>query len=102
MQSFVLLKISNNRKVNNEIKRLPFSDIELSVVVGNYSHVSTGAMINGDCKIGDGCFLGSQSVLVNGISIVSGCIVGAGAEVRKDITLKGVYAGNPATLKALL
>ena len=79
-----------------------FSDIEHNVVIGDYTHVSTGAMINGDCKIGDSCFIGSQSVMVNGVNIVSGGIIGAGAEVRKDITLKGLYAGNPASLKTLL
>lgn len=43
--------------------------------------------------------LGSQSVMVNGTSIISGCIIGAGSVVRKDILEKGIYSGNPATLK---
>ena len=56
-------------------------------------------MVNGECKIGDNCFIGSQSVCVNCIEIGSDIIVGAGSVVRKSIHTKGIYAGNPAILK---
>ena len=56
-------------------------------------------MVNGDCKIGERVFVGSQSVLANGISIGDDIIVGAASFVRKDITEKGIYSGNPAILK---
>lgn len=54
---------------------------------------------NGECKIGDNCFIGSQSVCANCIEIGSDIIVGAGSVVRKSIQTKGIYAGNPAILK---
>ncbi len=76
-----------------------FCDIEHDVVVGNQCHISTGAMINGDCKIGERVFVGSQSVLANGISIGDDIVVGAGSFVRKSISEKGLYSGNPAILK---
>lgn len=76
-----------------------FCDIEHDVVVGNQCHISTGAMINGDCKIGERVFVGSQSVLANGISIGDDIVVGAGSFVRKSISEKGIYSGNPAILK---
>ncbi len=79
-----------------------FSNIEHDVVVGDYCHISTGVMVNGDCRVGDRTFLGSQSVMVNGISIVEGCVIAAGSMVRKNIVRKGVYAGNPAVLKIKL
>lgn len=75
-------------------------NIEHDAVIGDQCHISTGAMINGDCKVGDRVFIGSQSVLANGITVGDDIIVGAGSVVRKAISKKGVYAGNPAILKA--
>ena len=56
-------------------------------------------MVNGDCRIGNNCFIGSQSVLANGITIGDDIIVGAGSLVRKSINVKGIYSGNTAILK---
>lgn len=86
-------KIGNNVIVNT------FSNIEHDAVIGDQCHISTGTMINGDCKVGNNVFVGSQSVLVNGITIGDDIIVGAGSLVRKSISEKGIYSGNPAVLK---
>lgn len=79
-----------------------FANIEHDAKIGNYCHISTGAMINGNCVVGKETFFGSQSVMVNGIEITSGCVIGAGSLVRKNVTQKGIYSGNPATLKIKL
>lgn len=76
-----------------------FCNIEHDVVIGDQCHISTGAMVNGDCKIGEGVFIGSQSVLANGITVGEDIIVGAGSFVRKSISDKGIYSGNPSILK---
>lgn len=79
-----------------------FANIEHDAKVGDYCHISTGAMVNGNCIIGIETFLGSQSVMVNGIEITDGCVIGAGSLVRKSLKQKGVYSGNPAILKVKL
>lgn len=76
-----------------------FCNIEHDAVVGDQCHVSTGTMVNGDCRVGERVFIGSQSVLANGISIGEDIVIGAGTVVRKSITEKGIYVGNPAILK---
>ena len=76
-----------------------FTNIEHDAVVGNQCHISTGTMVNGNCKVGERCFIGSQSVLANGINVGDDIIVGAGSFVRKSISEKGIYSGNPAVLK---
>lgn len=76
-----------------------FANIEHDAQIGHQCHISTGTMVNGDCKVGDRCFIGSQSVLANGIEIGDDIIVGAASFVRKNISVKGIYSGNPATLK---
>lgn len=78
-----------------------FSNIEHDAVIEDYCHISTGAMVNGNCKVGTGTFLGSQAVMVNGTEIAEDCVIAAGAVVRKSITYKGIYAGNPAILNKI-
>lgn len=75
------------------------TNIEHDAVIGDHCHISTGVMVNGECKVGERCFVGSQSVLANCVSVGNDIIVGAGSFVRKSITEKGIYAGNPAVLK---
>lgn len=79
-----------------------YANIEHDAEIGDYCHISTGAMVNGNCKVGNETFVGSQSVMSNGIEIIAGCIVGAASFVRKSITRKGIYSGNPAILKKTL
>lgn len=86
-------KVGCNVILNN------FVNIEHDAVIGDQCHISTGAMINGECKVGKNCFIGSQSVLANCITIGDDIIVGAGSFVRKSISEKGIYSGNPAILK---
>ena len=76
-----------------------FCNIEHDAQIGDQCHMSTGTMVNGDCKVGERVFVGSQSVLANGITIGDDIIVGAASFVRKSISAKGIYSGNPAILK---
>lgn len=75
------------------------ANIEHDTTIDDFCHISTGAMINGNCYIGRGTFIGSQAVLAHGVSISSDCIISAGSFVRKNITQKGLYSGNPALIK---
>ncbi len=72
------------------------ANVEHDVVIGDHTHISTNAVINGDCVIGSYVFVGSNSVVLNGVSIADGTIIGAGSVVHRDISVPGVYAGNPA------
>lgn len=76
-----------------------FANIEHDAVIGDFCHISTGAIVNGNCVVGAETFLGSQSVMVNGVEIVGGCLIGAGSMIRKHLKIRGVYSGNPAVIK---
>ena len=46
-------------------------------------------------KIGNNVLIGSNSTILP-VQIVSGCVIGAGSVVTKDLLKKGIYCGNPA------
>ena len=70
--------------------------IEHEARVGNHSHISVGAILCGRVSIGDRCFIGAGAVVIDKVSVCSDVIVGAHAVVIRDITVPGVYVGNPA------
>lgn len=91
--------VNAGAKVGKNVILNTATNIEHDAVIGDHCHISTGTMVNGECKVGERCFIGSQSVLANCISVADDIIVGAGSFVRKSITEKGIYSGNPAILK---
>ena len=91
--------VNAGAQIGNNVILNTFTNIEHDAVVGDQCHISTGTMVNGDCKIGQNVFVGSQSVLANGIEVGDNIIIGAGSVVRKSISQKGIYVGNPAILK---
>ena len=46
--------------------------------------------------IGDNCWFGAKCIVLPGITIGSGCVIGAGSVVTKDVPDNCVVAGNPA------
>lgn len=91
--------VNAGAKVGKNVILNTATNIEHDAEIGDHCHISTGSMVNGECKVGERCFIGSQSVLANCITVGDDIIVGAGSFVRKSITEKGIYAGNPAILK---
>ena len=75
------------------------TNIEHDALIGDHCHISTGTMVNGGAQVADSVFVGSQSVINQGVKIkVGGAIFASGSVVNKDITGRGIYAGNPAKL----
>jgi len=72
------------------------STIDHDNVIEDYVHISPGAHLAGTVKVGKGTWLGIGSVVSNNTNICSGCKIGAGAVVVKDITEPGTYVGVPA------
>lgn len=55
-----------------------------------------GNFYYGEVKIGNGCFIGMNTIIVNSVTIGDGAVIGAGSIVTKDIPSGEVWAGNPA------
>ena len=63
--------------------------------ISDYVHISPRTHLAGTVNVGKGSWLGIGSVVSNNINICSGCKIGAGAVVVKDITESGTYVGVP-------
>lgn len=72
------------------------STIDHDNLIEDYVHISPGVHTAGTVKIGKGTWLGVGSKVSNNLYIISGCKVGAGAVVVRDITETGIYIGVPA------
>lgn len=71
------------------------STIDHDNSIEDYVHVSPGAHLAGSVTVGKKSWLGIGSIVSNNVNITSGCKVGAGAVVIKDVTEPGVYVGVP-------
>jgi sugar O-acyltransferase (sialic acid O-acetyltransferase NeuD family) len=65
-------------------------------VIEDYVHLSPGVCLAGNVRICRSSWMCIGAVIINNIQITSGCIIGAGAIVVRDITEAGTYVGNPA------
>ncbi|WP_010276831.1 acetyltransferase [Paenibacillus senegalensis] len=65
-------------------------------VIEDFVHLSPGTHLAGTVQVGVGSWLGIGSAVSNNVTIASGCIIGAGAVVIKDIHEAGTYVGVPA------
>lgn len=65
-------------------------------LIEDYVHISPGVHTAGAVRIGKGTWLGIGSIVSNNITITSGCTIGAGSVVVKDIDKSGNYVGVPA------
>ena len=71
------------------------SSLDHDNVIDDYVHISPGVSMAGTVTVGRLSWVGIGSAISNNVKICSGCKVGAGAVVVKDITEPGTYVGVP-------
>jgi acetyltransferase-like isoleucine patch superfamily enzyme len=108
------VEIQKGANIGNHCKIQSHSFICDMASVGDHCFVGHGVMfINDDFKtggpaggdrslwkaieIGNRVSIGSNSTILP-VKICDGCVIGAGSVVTKNLTQKGIYAGNPARL----
>ena len=64
-------------------------------VVENYAHISPNVALGGTVRIGALSHIGIGATVKNNTDICSGCTIGAGAVVVKNIQEPGTYVGVP-------
>jgi maltose O-acetyltransferase len=63
--------------------------------IGEHDH-RAGAYAGLPVRIGDGCWIGTNVVILPGVDVGAGCVIGAGALVTRDCEPDGTYIGVPA------
>lgn len=108
------VEVQKNVTIGSRCKVQSHSFICEFVNIGNDCFIGHGAMFindlfqeggpaNGDkskwksTKIGNHVSIGSNVTMLP-VSVCDNVVIGAGAVVTKNITVKGIYAGNPAKL----
>lgn len=66
------------------------------VVIGDLVTVSPSVNISGRTVIGSGCYLGTGTQIIEGLSIGKKTVIGAGAVVNRDIPANCTAVGIPA------
>lgn len=56
--------------------------VEHDCMVGEFSHISVGAVLCGGVLIGNDCFIGANATVLQGREILAGNIIGAGEVVK--------------------
>jgi len=65
-------------------------------IIGEDTVFAVGILTCGSVTIGNRCWLGTGVMVRNGLSICDDVVIGIGSVVVKNITIPGIYAGNPA------
>lgn len=96
---------SGNCNIGNDVTLRYDVIIARGCTVGNSSYICPRVMTNnldsdknsiGGPKIGESCFIGTNSVLQHGITIGDNVITGSMALVTKDIPSNEIWYGSPA------
>ncbi len=109
---FSNLQIGDRCVIGKEV----FFDLTNSILIGNevgigsrsmlMTHIDLGRMPMSRVypreskfiKIGDGCFLGAQVIILHGVELGKGCVVAAGSLVKDSFPDYSLIAGVPAKL----
>lgn len=107
------VEIQRNASIGNNTRVQSHSFICEGVTIGEGCFIGHGVMfINDDfaggapagdssawktTRIGNGVSIGSNATLLP-VTVCDGVVIGAGSVITKNISEKGIYAGNPAKL----
>lgn len=73
--------------------------LEHNSQVGDFCHLAPGVVTGGRVKIGNRTMIGLSAVIQDGITIGENCIIGMGSVVTHDISDNCVVWGNPASFR---
>jgi len=97
----IMSGIDGMSEVGNDNLIMNHSNIGHDVFIGNENEIGAGTIVNGYAKINNRVKIKSGCVIRNRITIANYIIIGQGSNVVKDISVPGIYFGNPASLKVL-
>lgn len=70
--------------------------IDHDAEVGAFSHIAQGAAVCGHAKLGERVLIGSAAVVLSSVVLGDDVVLSAGSVATCDLSVPGVYGGNPA------
>jgi acetyltransferase-like isoleucine patch superfamily enzyme len=58
--------------------------------------VAGGVCVSGNVRVGQSCYLGSNSTIKDGVNVGDYCLIGMGSNVVRNVPENTVVVGNPA------
>jgi sugar O-acyltransferase (sialic acid O-acetyltransferase NeuD family) len=87
--------LTTNIKIGDHCILNRLNQIGHDCVVGDFFSMMPGAIVSGNCNIGNNVYLGSNSTIKEKINILDNTIVGLNSGVINDIDFSGTYVGTP-------
>ncbi len=86
------LEIGNNCSISAGVQIYSHDSVDWATSMGkeSYSYEKT--------KIGDGCYIGPNTIISKGIILGNSCVIGANSFVNRSFPSNSKLAGNPAIL----
>ena len=75
------------------------ASVEHDTIIEDNVHIAPGSIILGGCKIQNGSFIGSKTVINPSINVGRKVIIGSGSVVTKNCMSNQIYRGSPAKIK---
>ena len=69
--------------------------VDHDCVLDDYVHVSPGATLAGNVKVGEGSQIGAGACIIPGLTVGKWAVIGAGAVIIRDVPDYAVVVGNP-------
>lgn len=90
-----LCVLTTNIKIGSHALLLRSNHVGHDTVVGDYLSLMGGAIISGNCTIGDRFFMGNNASVKEKISICNDVVLGMNGCIIRDIKNPGTYVGVP-------
>lgn len=88
--------LTDNIKIGNHCILNRSNHVGHDSIIGDFFSAMPGAIISGNCKIGDRVYVGTNSSVKQKINICNDVIIGMNASVVKNINDTGTYVGVPS------
>ncbi|MEP7221527.1 MAG: acetyltransferase [Novosphingobium sp.] len=88
--------LTSNVRIGTHFHCNLYSYVEHDCVIGDFVTFAPAVRCNGNVRIGDGAYIGSNAVIRQGITIGEGSVVGMGSVVVSDVPAGATVVGNPA------
>ena len=88
--------VASNVRIGRHVTVLPQSILSHDAVVGDYSILCGGVILNGGVEVEENCYLGARSVIKEFTRVGARSLVGMGAVVLRDVPPSTTVVGTPA------